>query len=253
MTETITLDSPWIRRFHPAPDRPVRLVCFPHAGGSATYYYGLSRALSAHADVLTVQYPGRQDRRSEPCIDNIPEVADRVFEVLRPLTDRPLVLFGHSMGAVTAYEVALRLEEAGGPGVPAHLFASGRRAPVRDRAETVHLRDDAGIVEELQLLSGTDETLLDDPEFLAMIMPALRNDYRAAETYRHDPDRLLRCPVTALTGDDDPKATVDEARAWGEHTTGEFRLRVFPGGHFYIGDSTDEVAREVAAPLTRLG
>ncbi|MFF5256850.1 thioesterase II family protein [Streptomyces leeuwenhoekii] len=253
MTSTATvIDSPWIRRFHPAPDRPVRMVCLPHAGGSASYYFPLSQALSAHADVLTVQYPGRQDRRTEPFIDSIPETADRIFEVLRPLTDRPLVLFGHSMGASVGFEVALRLEADTEAVDPAMLFASGRRAPGRDRQETVHLRDDAGIIEELRSLSGTEQSLLDDEETLRLILPALRNDYRAAETYRPVPGRRLRCPVTALVGDNDPKATVDEAAAWAEHTAGAFRLRVFPGDHFYLGDRMAEVARETASHLTHL-
>ncbi|MGN5376787.1 thioesterase II family protein [Streptomyces lasalocidi] len=100
----------------------------------------------------------------------------------------------------------------------------------------MHLLDDAGLIEEIRRLSGTDTLVLDDPEILRMALPSMRADYRAAETYRHAPGPLLSCPLTALTGDDDPHVTLDEARAWAEHSAGPFGLEVFPGGHFYLDE-----------------
>lgn len=235
----------WIRRYHPRPDATVRLVCLPHAGGSASFYFPVSRSMPDFTDVLCVQYPGRQDRRSEPLIDNIPELADRVFAALLPWADRPLALFGHSMGASLAFEVARRFEREKGI-VVAALFASGRRAPSAHRHETVHLRDDDGIIAEVKSLSGTDTQLLGDEEVLRMILPSLRADYRAAETYAYESGEPLRCPVVAMVGDDDPKATVEEAAAWERHTQGPFCLRVFPGGHFYLVQHQAEVNKAMA-------
>ncbi|MFF7726456.1 thioesterase II family protein [Streptomyces sp. NPDC008001] len=240
-------DKKWIRRFHPAEQAPVRLVCLPHAGGSASYFFPLSKALSPSVDVLSVQYPGRQDRRADPCIDSIAGLADRTAEILAPAADRPLALFGHSMGAALAFEVALRLEERGT--VPVALFVSGRRAPSRHRAETVHLRSDEELVEELRRLSGTDAGMLDNPEVLEMVLPALRADYRAIETYRARPGLRVGCPVHALTGDADPKATTDEVRDWEHHTTGAFTISVFPGGHFYLNDHQQEIAKIIASAV----
>ncbi|MEU8779588.1 alpha/beta fold hydrolase [Streptomyces sp. NPDC048606] len=238
---TTTEDTLWIRRFRPRPDSAVRLVCLPHAGGSASFYAPVARAVPDFVDVLCVQYPGRQDRRSEPLVDTVEELADGVFTALLPWADRPLALFGHSMGASVAFEVARRFERERGE-APAALFASGRRAPSAHRRETVHLRDDRGIVEEVKSLSGTDTQLLGDEELLRMILPAIRADYRAAETYAPAAAEPLTCPLVAMVGDDDPKVTVPEAAAWAEHTTGPFDLRVFPGGHFYL-------AREQAAVI----
>ncbi|TDB95509.1 alpha/beta fold hydrolase [Actinomadura sp. 7K534] len=162
MTEPAAGNETWIRRFHPAPEAATRLVCFPHAGGSAPFYFPVSATLSPGVEVLTVQYPGRQDRRNEPPIGHIPALADAVFEALRPwLADRP-ALFGHSMGSVVAFEVARRMEEHSTP--PRVLVASGRRAPSRYRGESVHQRDDEGILAELRKLSGTDPRLLADEE-----------------------------------------------------------------------------------------
>lgn len=242
----------WVRRFHPADGAVARLVCLPHAGGSASFFFPLSRALSASVEVLAVQYPGRQDRRHEPAVDNIPDLAEAVFDALRPLGDRPLALFGHSMGAVIGYEVALRMREAGLRS-PMHLFASGRRAPSRDRFQQLHELSDETILSELRTLSGTDAAMLADPEVQAMILPAVRADYRAVETYRYDPTRTLDCPVTVLTGDADPRVSLDEARAWTRHTTATLDIEVFSGGHFFLVDHEDEVAATVLRALKRTG
>ncbi|WP_327065626.1 alpha/beta fold hydrolase [Kitasatospora sp. NBC_01250] len=237
----------WIRRFHQAPDAKVRLLCLPHAGGSASFYFPVSAALSPQIEVLSVQYPGRQDRRLEPSIGTITELADQVHRVLGALDDRPLALFGHSMGAVLGFELARRLEAEGR--VPAALFVSGRRGPATHRAEFVHQRDDDGLVGELKTLSGTNTALLGDEEILRMILPAIRNDYRAIETYERPPGGPLSCPIVTLIGDDDPKSTVDEAKVWAEETTGDFSLRVFPGGHFYLAAQQRAVLGEITDRL----
>ncbi|MFJ7241734.1 thioesterase II family protein [Streptomyces olivaceus] len=230
----------WVSTFRRAPSAAVRLVCLPHAGGSASFFFPLAKAFSPDVEVMAVQYPGRQARRNEPGIDNVPEYADRIFAALRRLTDRPLALFGHSMGAVLAYEVALRMRKAGLP-APVRLFASGRRAPSRYRDEQVHKGTDGQLVAELRGLGGPHQSVLTDPEVLALILPAVRGDYRAVERYRHDPQARLECPVTVLVGDEDPRVTLDEARAWEEHTTGPTELEVFRGGHFYLVDRAGEV------------
>lgn len=230
----------------------MRLVCLPHAGGSAGFFFPVSKALAPAVEVLAVQYPGRQDRRHEAGVVDLHELADRIFEALRPLTGPPLALFGHSMGAVLAHEVALRMRDAGLP-APVALFASGRRAPSRHRDERVHRQPDARVVAELRMLSGTHASVLDDPDVLAMIMPAIRSDYRAVETYRPVPGRRLDCPVTVLTGDDDPRVSVDEAAAWQDHTTGPTDLHVFPGGHFFLVDHSARVTALLAAKLTGRG
>src|SRR5579863_2054960 len=113
MSSMIDQASQWVRRFHPSPGSAIRLVCFPHVGGSATYYFPMSKALAPEIEVLALQYPGRQDRRMEKCIDNIPEMADRLYEILRGVVDPPFAFFGHSMGATLAFEVALRWQGHG--------------------------------------------------------------------------------------------------------------------------------------------
>jgi surfactin synthase thioesterase subunit len=240
----------WIRRFHPAPELPVRLVLLPHAGGSANFYFTLSESLSAHADVLTVQYPGRLDRLAEPCLDSIAELADGVLTALLPLLDRPVVLFGHSMGAMVAFELAGRLERDKDV-VPRSLIVSARRSPEDTHDEGIHRRDDDGLLAEVATLSGTDPMVLAEPELMSMILPALRNDYRAVETYVYQPAPPLRCPILALVADADPRVSVDEARRWRGYTSGPFELETFPGGHFYLTDQRHAVTAVVLRHLDR--
>ncbi|WP_043486213.1 MULTISPECIES: thioesterase II family protein [Streptomyces] len=237
----------WVRRYHPAPHARHRLLCLPYAGGSASYFFPVSSALSPEVDVLAMQYPGRQDRRNEPCVESVEELADLLVDVVKPWADRPLSLFGHSMGASVAFELALRLEDRGI--VPHGLFASGRRAPSAHRDERVHQRDDDGLLAELRRLDGTGSHLLDDEEMLQVILPVVRSDYRAAETYRYRTGPKLTTPIIALVGDDDPKVTTDEAQMWRDHTSGPFELEVFRGGHFYLNAHVSTVIDRIRTHL----
>ncbi|MEV6908298.1 alpha/beta fold hydrolase [Amycolatopsis sp. NPDC051071] len=237
-------EDSWFRRFHAAPDAKARLVCLPHAGGSASFYFPVSRALAPEIEVLAVQYPGRQDRRNEPFLTSVDALADSITALLRDKTDRPLAFFGHSMGAMIAYEVVRRLEKASLP--VAKLFVSGRRAPSRPRNESVHTRSDEGVLAELRRLSGTEMDLLGDEDVVRMILPAVRNDYRAVETYRHTHEEPISTPVVAFTGNADPVATVDEVGSWADHTDGGFDLVTLEGGHFFLTRHQDVILRHLS-------
>ncbi|MGW6919348.1 thioesterase II family protein [Kitasatospora sp. NPDC054939] len=253
MTVTDLTADRWYRRFHARDTAPVRLVCFPHAGGTAGWYHPLSAALSPYSDVLAAQYPGRQDRYAEPGITSLDLLADRLYRTLQPYADRPLVLFGHSMGASLAFEVARRFEADDRPhraGGPVHLVLSGRGAPSLDRDEPKeHMLSDGALLERVTDLGGTDPRLLAEPELRELILVSLRSDYTAVDTYRAAPGARVGVPVTALTGDADPRVTPDEAAGWAAHTDASFDLRVFPGGHFYLADRMREVADVIAERL----
>jgi surfactin synthase thioesterase subunit len=226
------------------------LVCLPHAGGSATASFAFSRAAADAApdmDVVAVQYPGRQDRRAEPCFDDVGEMSDAIVDDLAPWFDRPVALFGHSMGATLGYEVARRLEARGERLLG--LFASACRAPSEQRIEYVHQRDDDGLIAALRELAGTDHAVLGDDELLRMVLPAVRGDYTAVETYRHVDGTELACPIQVLVGDNDPVTTMAEANAWARHSRAACSVEVLPGGHFYLNSQLPAVLTTVTARL----
>ncbi|WP_330306338.1 MULTISPECIES: alpha/beta fold hydrolase [unclassified Streptomyces] len=230
----------WIRRFHPAPGARMRLLCFPHAGGTAGSYHALSASVEGAVEPLIVQYPGRLDRFAEPFAERLDDVVDAVLDEL-DADDRPLALFGHSMGALLAFATARRLETEGR--APAVLFVSGREGPsLPVRTRLPQSPSDDELLAELRLLSGTAAELLDSPEFLQLVLPPLRADYRMLAAYACPPGPPLGCPVVALTGDSDPRVSVDGVGAWEGETDGPFTRHVLPGGHFYLDDHRTYVA-----------
>ncbi|WP_234025150.1 alpha/beta fold hydrolase [Streptomyces sp. MspMP-M5] len=226
-----------------------RLICFPHAGGAASAYVPLSRALPPAVRVLAVQYPGRQNRLREQPVADIGRLADLLADEVHEAHEGPFAFFGHSMGAVLAYEVARRLEARGAP-VPVRLFLSGRNAPTRVPGTHDQLHGDADVLKMVRVLGGTTASVLEDPELLAMVLPALRADYRAIGSYRWSPCPKLSVPFTVLVGDRDPVASRSGASAWCELTSAPTDVRVFPGGHFYLDHHIAGVAETVGRALS---
>ncbi|MBU2663856.1 alpha/beta fold hydrolase [Actinoplanes bogorensis] len=253
MTIADDTTTSWLRRFRSGTDQTGRLVCFPHAGGAATFFYPVATRFGPTIDVVALQYPGRQDRRAEPMVPDIATLADRITNELLQLSDKPTVFLGHSMGAVLAYEVAWRLEQRGSTHAPRTVIVSGRRAPSAGRPDAqIYLQDDATFLAELEKLNGTAMSLMEDEEMRRLTLPAIRNDYRAVETHRSEPGRRLDAAITALTGTEDPQATLDEVEQWRDFTTGAFRLASFPGGHFYLVEKPAPVMAEVDRELSAL-
>jgi len=203
----------------------------------------ISAVLGPRTQVLAIQYPGRQDRLREPMFADIGLLADELYRVLRPYAEEPVALFGHSMGALVAFELACRLEAAGRR--PLRLFASGAAAPGRHRDRELRHADDARLTAELKLLGGTDPRVAANADLLRLVLPAIRNDYTALETYTVRPGSRLACPVTVLTGDADPAVPLDDARAWREYTAASCDVQVYPGGHFYLIAQRDQVAATI--------
>lgn len=239
-------EDPWIRPLRGAAEPRARVLFFPHAGGAASFYAPFARRFPEGYDVAAVQYPGRQERFGEPFVTTVEGLAAQVVPSLRRWAAGPvpLVLVGHSMGASVAFETVLGL---GREGAAAHcrLVVSGRSAPSRHR-ETPACDTDQEILDNIAGLGGTDAAVIRDPDLMDLVLPALRNDYRAVTWYRPAPDAVVDTPVLCLTGDRDPRVAPDEAAAWKSHTSAGFRLEILPGEHFYLSDHPDTFVRLVA-------
>ena len=228
-----------------------RLFCFPHAGGGAVFFRPWRRLLAPGVDVRPVVLPGRESRVRELPYRRVEQVLDPLCAALRPYLDRPYVLFGHSLGAVLAYEVARRL--SAGPGrAPALLLVSGRRAPHLPTTRRLFCTlPDAEFLTALGGLGGTPPEVLDAPELVRLLLPTLRCDFELNEYYRPLPGPGLDCPVAAYMGADDPEVDRPELLGWHRETTGEFTMRVFPGDHFYLKGERPDVSTALQQDLTR--
>ncbi|MFG3697379.1 thioesterase II family protein [Micromonospora sp. NPDC047620] len=238
----------WLRRYRPVPSPRLRLVCLPYAGGSAAAYREWAALLPHDVELLAVQYPGRQDRLAEPCVDDLSRMADLVTGALQGEFGCDVAVFGHSMGAAIAFEVALRLEILHGVQV-AHVFVSANAAPNRRPTRQLHRAPDDELVAEMNRLGAADMWLLADEDIRQLVLPAFRSDLRLIETYRHRPGALLSAPMTVYAGAADADVEVDEVAAWREFTAGPSELRVFPGGHFFLHEETEDLVRDVVARL----
>ncbi|WPO75872.1 thioesterase II family protein [Streptomyces sp. KN37] len=232
-----------------APDA-VRLFCFPHAGGSASFFAPWREPLLPDIDVCPVLLPGRESRSAEPPPTEARDVIEELAGELarrEDLAERPYAFFGHSLGAAIAYDVACALEAAGRPG-PGALIVSGRRSPYAPRRVVrSHTLDDDAFVASLVRLGGVPAEFLGRGETYKFFLPLLRADFALDESYRPGfAPPGVRCPVLAVTGADDPLATPGDLAGWRETTRGEFSARSFPGGHFYLRAAADEL--RTAAP-----
>jgi medium-chain acyl-[acyl-carrier-protein] hydrolase len=227
------------------------LYCFPFAGGSAAYYAEWAKHFAGPIELVPVQLPGRGPRLMEPPASSIASVADVIAALIAEAPKRPL-LFGHSMGAIIAFEVARHLQEFRRPAE--HLFVSGRPAPPIARPlSTVSTLPRDELVEVLREYGSAEEEVLAHDELLDLLIPMIRADFAMIEQYAYQPAPRLRCPIQAWCGAHDPEVKPEAMHGWGDQTTGGFELFVRPGGHFFLTDHRAEIMRTIHTAAERLG
>lgn len=230
--------------------RPPTLYIFPHAGGSPQYYVGFAKTFCTDIKRIAVAYPGRSGTHDLASFTSISELADRVCHMVKPTqrSDGKVAFFGHSMGALVAFEVARRFEAAGNP--ISALFVSASAAPGRVGYEYIP-ESDRGLLNAVSEMTGVNPEFLENEEFAAKILPTLRG-LKAISNYDCPPDATVSCPIFAFFGDDDEVATQEKVAGWSERTTSEFSARKFtdPGHHFYLTDHLPELVGDVEKKIT---
>ena len=247
------MNNPWFVISRPRPQARLRLFCFPYSGAGPNIFYQWANLLPPAIEVCAVQYPGRGVRMSEPPIVHMDELIAAIAPQMSSYFDKPFAFFGHSLGAVVAFELARGLRRDYDR-LPVHLIVSGHSAPqIPDRRPPIHALPDDVFIAELRKLNGTPEEVLQNQELLSLLLPILRADFQLSETYEYRPEAPLATPLAAFGGLGDPFINREELEAWAEHSSAGFRVRMFPGDHFYLNTNRalllQALARELAPYL----
>lgn len=242
--------SPWVIRFPVRRNPRLRLFCFHYAGSGASIFRSWETDAPVWMEVCAVQLPGREGRLREAPFRDMRRLAPQLVDALSGLVDRPYACYGHSLGALCAFEVVHGLRRLGKP-MPRHFFAAAHRAPHLQReGPLAHCMDDDALLAELSRLGGTPEAVLAHPELMELLMPVVRADLALTEAYDYQPQPPLDCPITVLAGSHDVEVTLHQLDAWHRHTRGGFERRILEGDHFFIHGAQREL---IAAILDGLG
>jgi medium-chain acyl-[acyl-carrier-protein] hydrolase len=249
MSNVETYRSRWLAST-PSGDQ-LRLLCFPHAGGMAHMFRDWAHQLYGHIEVCPVQLPGRGARLGEPAHRDIHGLVETACAELLPHLGARFALFGHSMGAVVAFELARALSERHGR-IPERLFVSAHRAPgTPARRPPIHALPDPAFIAELVRMRGTPPEVAANAELMQLLLPVLRADLEAIETYRPSASPPLACPIIAFVGDEDPLISAADLTGWRSHTTGRFALHVVRGDHFFVNTNRHLVLEAIGRELVQ--
>ncbi len=240
----------WLPSLARAQPGALPLFCLPHAGGGASAFRAWAGSVPGVA-VLPVQPPGRETRLREPPYERMePLAAELASVILAVAGSRPYAVYGHSLGALVAFETLREVRRRGGPD-PAHLFVSGCVPPqyACGDGESIATAPLATLVRKLRELGGTPDWLLSDPTVLEMIVPPIRADFSVKESYAYRPEPPLDVPVTVLASTGDPRAPHEMQDRWRDQTTAAFRLHTLGGGHFAVFEQAALTQRYLAAAL----
>lgn len=217
------------------------LICLPFAGGGASYYTGMQKAMKGKINVLPIQLPGRENRIPEEPLTECKAIANELKNELEPyLEGRHFSVFGHSMGGIIAFELSKTFEKTGL--YPDVCFISA--TTIEDNSGIIRSSElnDEEFLERVMSFGGInkDSEILKYPEFQSIFMNILRADFNIVESYEYDGVKL-KCPVAAICGSDDPSENIDNMHKWEEFTEREITYKVYSGDHFYIDNNLEEL------------
>jgi medium-chain acyl-[acyl-carrier-protein] hydrolase len=243
-------DNSWVIRSGSNSQARLRLFCFPYAGGGPSIFRTWSSYLPQSIEVCRIHLPGRENRLRELPFGQLSSLVEVLAPVLKPYLSVPYAFFGHSVGALVAFELARQLYKRYGL-EPAHIFVSGRRAPqIPDPDPPLHQLPDDEFLEELgRRYDGIPKAVRQDPELMEVLRPVLRADITMNETYRYTDETRLACPISCFGSLQDPSTTLEELAAWRDQTTGRFRLRTLLGTHFFLNTARHDLLRAISEDL----
>lgn len=247
----LKINNPWILQPKLSHSTSLNLICFPPGGCGASIFNSWSKYLPSGLAISAVQLPGRETRFKEVAFSNMALLISELLISLLPYVKNvPFAVFGHSVGALIAFEFVRQLYQNHLPS-PEYLIVSGRRAPHIPLDKILHLQADSALIEELRLIGGTSNLILDDPELMSLFLPIVRADFTINETYQVFNEFSVNCPILAMGGYDDPLVNQDFLEQWRQYTTGEFEAVMLSGGHMTFKENPQPLLDIVVRKLVK--
>jgi medium-chain acyl-[acyl-carrier-protein] hydrolase len=247
----LKINNSWILQPKLYHSNSLNLICFPPAGCGASIFNGWSKYLSSGIAISAVQLPGRETRFKEVAFSNMDLLIPELLTGIVPyIEDIPFAVFGHSGGALIAFEFVRQLYQNNFP-VPRYLIVSSRRAPHIPLDKILHLQPDSALIKELRLIGGTSDLILDDPELMSLFLPVVRADFTINETYQVNDKSSVNCPILAIGGDNDPLTNQDFLDQWQQYTTGEFESIMLSGGHMSFRENPQPLLDVIMSKLVK--
>lgn len=235
----------WIKVFQPRESAPFKILCFPYAGGGASAYRHWPEFLTDKIELWAVQLPGREDRIQEAFYDSVESITKELLKVINKKMDTPFVLFGHSMGAVLAYEFAKILKK-NGMNDPKHLYLSGRKSVNYSSKQRQFSKMSDKELEWMAIHKlGSSNKIAEHPELQKIFLRTLRADFKMIESYKASDDIKLTCPVSVFYGLSDESYTEEQYKAWNCITDGKFKSKAFQGGHQFASENIEVVVQAI--------
>lgn len=241
--------SPSVRIFKPRPNARVRLFCFTYAGGSAQIYKDWGDTLGEDIEVCGIQLPGRAGRFRDARYTSVDAAVAAIVSEIEHLADRPVALYGHSLGAAMAFEMGLALQAKNK--APHMVIVSGMMSPPNPSLEpAIYHLPDREFREKVKEFEGTPQEILEHEELMDLMLPLLKADFTMADTYTYQQGRVLDCALVAHGGTEDAHTHEEGIVDWKNYTSGPFNHHVFVGDHFFINAIPDQVLAHIKEQLT---
>ena len=247
----MTIPSTWVIRSHARPSAKVKLFCIPYAGGGTPLFRNWAEQLGPSIEVSAVQLPGRGTRLGERPFGSMEDLIPALAESLLDCLDRPFAFYGHSLGALIAFETVRALRRMGSSPASALLVGACQAPQFHSPHAPMHGLAEADFIAEVQSrYNGMPRQIVEDPELRALLIPTLRADIQIFETYRYSNEKPLSCPIIAFGGARDELVSIPALRAWSDHTADMFRLEMLDGDHFFLNSARRDLLGVIRAKLS---
>lgn len=223
-----------------------KIICFSFAGGSKYSFHAIKSLLPDHLEMVVLEYPGRGTLMTAPLLKDVDQLVDVLLEQMRPHLASPYLIYGHSMGGLIAWKMALKLRQEL-LRLPDGLFLTGCRAPSTwENKKPLHNLPYDELVVELKTMGGIPKEVLEDDDTMRFFEPILRADFEVVASYEYEEEAALPIPFKVMVGTEE-ELELDEAKAWQQESSLPLDFQALSGGHFFIFDHAKRMIEEFEA------